>query len=377
MKLTRQFSVLLLLFFTGNVIAEVNFNGFVTVAAGTTFDDDETTLGYDGDFDFKSESLFGLQASSDIGEGFSVTAQLVGRGEDDFNTEFSWAYISYEISDSDRINIGRQRIPFYTYSDFLDVGYAYHWIRPPQALYAIAFSNADGISWVHNGFVGDWDSSFQLLYGRFNGIAEPGGVPSPSDLRNFTSVAYSLSQEEWSFRFAYTFCAECFIDVEPLQPILDGLVGAGFADIAADAAFDGDFGYFMDFGAKYDAGDWFVEAEVGKLEVEDTFLATTDSWYVTAGIRSDDLTYHLTVESADDTPNNGLIARLPPATVDPFFGIVAGFLAGQESDTDAVTVGIRYDVAPSAALKFDIHSLDNNGLAPDVTLFTVALTTVF
>jgi len=376
MKLITRVALLAVSVFASNLYAEVNWNGFITIAGGTTFDDDETTLGYDGDFSFDAESLYGIQASSNLGDGISVTAQLVGRGDDNFDAEFSWAYVSYEISDSDRINIGRQRIPFYTYSDFLDVGYAYHWARPPQTLYALAFSNVDGISWVHSSVLGDWDSTFQLLYGRYNGITTPGGVESPSELKNFTSVAWGLTQDEWSLRFAYTFCAECVIDVEPVQPIIDGLVLAGFPELAEDFAFDGDFGYFVDFGIKYDTGDWFIESEIGRLEVEDTFVSVDDTWYVSGGIRSGDYTYHLTIEKSESEPNNSLIARIPPASVDPFFGLVSGFLASQGGETDGFTIGIRYEMAASTALKFDLHNIDEEG-GNDVSVFTVALTTVF
>ena len=41
---------------------------------------------------------------------------------------------------------GRQRLPRFRYSDFLEVGHAYPWLRPPHAVYTATFSNDDGLS---------------------------------------------------------------------------------------------------------------------------------------------------------------------------------------------------------------------------------------
>jgi len=77
--------------------------------------------------------------------------------------------LSYEINDSTQINAGKLRIPFYRYSDFLDVGYAYPWARPPQTVYNLVFSTFDGLSIVNNHTIGDWDSTVQAVYGSYDG----------------------------------------------------------------------------------------------------------------------------------------------------------------------------------------------------------------
>ena len=61
-------------------MAEIQWNGFLSVGGGMTFDDDEAFAGYDHDLSFAPDSILGLQASSDLGENLSVTGQLVARG---------------------------------------------------------------------------------------------------------------------------------------------------------------------------------------------------------------------------------------------------------------------------------------------------------
>lgn len=100
------------------VYADINFNGFARIAAGSTLESGEKLLGYEDSLDFQNESLFALQASADLGEGLSATAQLMSRGRDDFNLEVEWAYLSYELTENTRVNAGHLRLPFFAILTF-------------------------------------------------------------------------------------------------------------------------------------------------------------------------------------------------------------------------------------------------------------------
>ncbi|MCP3865251.1 MAG: porin, partial [Aestuariibacter sp.] len=89
--------------------AEVNLSGFASIVGGTSTDSDAFVRGYEDSIDFKEHSFFALQAYSDLGDGLSATAQIRSRGRDDWEPEFTWAFLSYEISPSWRIQAGRQR----------------------------------------------------------------------------------------------------------------------------------------------------------------------------------------------------------------------------------------------------------------------------
>ena len=81
-----------------------------------------------------------------LGDDWAVTTQFVARGSNAWDLEAEWAYISFDASDERRLLFGRQRAPFYMYSDFLDVSYAYHWIKPPSGVYSLPFDVFDGIN---------------------------------------------------------------------------------------------------------------------------------------------------------------------------------------------------------------------------------------
>ncbi len=161
--------------------AEVNISGFVSVNGGkvlngsgvpqygvepTFLADYPIVSAYTESFSFKPESLFGLQASADLGEGLSATAQIVARGADDYNAEFEWAYISYELNDNWTLQAGKKRLPLFYYSDFYDVGYAYVWMRPPADNYTWQIFNYDGVNLLYNGTLGDWSMSANIYGGR-------------------------------------------------------------------------------------------------------------------------------------------------------------------------------------------------------------------
>ena len=143
--------------------AEVHINGFASIVGGKTLDDDTTRYGYDNDISFKNESVFALQLSADLQDKLSATAQIVARGNNSFDAEFEWAYLTYEFTDELQLSAGKMRVPFYRYSDFLDVGYAYRWVRPPQSVYSIPFSTYEGLSLLHTSQIGDWDSTLQVI----------------------------------------------------------------------------------------------------------------------------------------------------------------------------------------------------------------------
>ena len=69
-------------------IAEVQINGFANLIGGMTLDDNESVYDYDSDFSFDPASVFGLQVRGEISDKLSATAQVVGRGRDDYDADF-------------------------------------------------------------------------------------------------------------------------------------------------------------------------------------------------------------------------------------------------------------------------------------------------
>ncbi|MDN3639317.1 porin [Simiduia curdlanivorans] len=343
--------------------ADIRWNGFASITGGISTseadraDGEELRLyGYDDDFDFRPESKLALQASSNLGNGLSVTAQAIARGADDFNVDMEWAFVSYDFGESSRINVGKLRIPFYQYSDFLDVGYAYPWIRPPESVYDLFFSTMEGANLQFNGAMGSWDSGLQLVMGRTANDLVISGEESNADLRNLVGGAWTINNDWLTLRAAY-FQADTTIENTSLNAVEAGLIGAGFADQGNSLAARDDKGSFLGLGFKADNGSWLLAGEVTQIKVEDSFVADQDSAYITIGKTFNDLMFHVTYEMQEDTRTDGITDGIPfpsgNAGLDFLVGSAEAIANSAEEKSNTITVGMRYNFHPSASFKID------------------------
>jgi hypothetical protein len=357
-----------------SAFADTRINGFASIVAGTTSDEDKSLFGYDDTLSFKPESKFALQVTSDLGEGLSATAQIMSRGANDFSSEFEWAYISYEINENSQINLGKLRIPFYRYSDFLDVGYAYNWIRPPSTVYSLSFSTYEGASYVYNSSIGMVDSSVQVLYGAYRGDVT---VITPNDkaaIDGITGVNWTLTYDWLTARIAYL-AAETSIDTsanEGLTALKTNLSGFGLTNVADDLTISEDDGTFFGVGFSIDYNNFIVDAEMTSIEVADSLIADQSQAYVTLGYRIDQWTFLTTVESRTDEFDSSRYGQAPGA----LGAAVDGTLKSLEFERDIFSVGARYNFHPSAALKFDYTTREDEG-EDSINVLSVGVDLVF
>ncbi|MEC8418067.1 MAG: topoisomerase IV [Pseudomonadota bacterium] len=375
-------------------MADVQINGFANLIGGMTLSDGETVYDYDDDFSFDPASVFGLQVRGEVSDKLSATAQVVGRGRDDYDADFEWAYMTYALSNNTNISAGRLRMPLFKYSASLDVGYSYHWLTPPDAVYGIDFNNIDGVRVDYSNYAGDWEYGAQFTAGRVETNTTISGTPALLELENVLAVSVEATRDWFSVR---SLIARGKTSAQ--NPEFDGFV-AGLGQFApfvptAGAAAEGfsvneDTGTFFEVAVDIDKYDWFVGAEFTQTEVDGSIIADNKAYYITAGLRLGKFTPHITyeVEEADNANQLALVAGLPSTIVTgdavtdaTYAGLVqaaGGIAAQQELDVSAVTAGLRYDVEPGFALKVDVtwYSDDLND-ANDATLLKVGANYTF
>jgi hypothetical protein len=188
-----------------------------------------------------------IQASSDLSDGFSVTAQILSRGADDWDPKFEWAYVAYEANDNLRILAGRQRVPFYMFSDFLDVSYAYAWIAPPNGVYNVPFDTFDGIGAIYNSSLGEFDTTLHVIYGGNNSDIQAFGVDNTSDFNDIAGAALTVTRDWLTLRAAYL-QAEMNIDLQRTQPLVNGWNSVSQSHIADQIDISEDTGSFIELG---------------------------------------------------------------------------------------------------------------------------------
>ena len=374
--------------------AEIQINGFANLIGGMTLDDDEAVYDYDSDFTFDPASVFGLQVRGDVSDKLSATAQLVGRGSDDYDASFEWAYMTYVVNNNVSISAGRIRLPLFKYSASLDVGYSYHWLTPPDSVYGIDFNNIDGVRLDYSTYSGDWEYGAQFTVGRVQADTFISGTPAELELENVVAVSFEATRDWFSARTLFARGTTTAVN-EDFDTFVAGMGQFGAFIPSATAAAEGfsvneDSGTFFEIAIDIDKYDWFIGAEFTKTEVDDAIIASDEAWYVTAGMRFGKFTPHITyeVEEADNADQVGLVAGLPSmidtgdavtdATWSAIYQAATGIAADQAQDTSAVTLGLRYDVEPGFAVKAGVtwYSDDLNDVN-DATLLRVGANYTF
>lgn len=357
--------------------ADIRINGFANLVAGVTSSDDGL-YGFDEDINFATGSLFALQVSGDINDKMTATAQLIARGDDDFSVDFEWAYLTYQATDDLSISAGRFRVPIFRYSSSLDVGYSYHWIAPPQSVYAVAFNNIDGVRLDYNNYVGDFEYSLQAVVGNFEAIDPQTGGLSIGD--NTYVLTGEVSYNSVKARLVYGASNK----LDAVQANLSAAINQISAGSEAFEDFlliNDDRGTFTGFGLEYDNFNYFISGEYTITKINDSYFADEDVYYITAGARFGKWTPSVTYENANNvTPLKGtqFLDQFP----DQFVPVITGGLVGLQSsfrrDEQTYTATIRYDVKANIALKADITRFDSDVTDnDDATLLRFAVNYVF
>lgn len=358
---------------SGMAAAEVNINGFASIKAGKAGSGD-SLYGYTDEIDFKNESLFAVQVQSDLGEKLSVTSQILARGRNDFDAEFEWAFLTYQLTDEWRLNAGRLRTPFYKYSDFRDVGYAYDWLRTPQSVYSLGFDTIEGVSLYHSGSIKDMQSNLQLVFGAYDGETSVAGTISPAQINNVVGATWELSQDWLSVRVAYLI-GDVSINAQGLTPLLTALNDVGLGSVAQAIDFNEDDGSFFGFGLNYDRNDWLMVAEYTHVKVEDSFYPNQDSYYVSLGHRFGSVTPYISYEKDEDDAKPDIYAALPANF--PLRPTIAALVNWMQFDNTTWNLGLRYDFHPAAAFKVELTSAKDKLSNKKDSLMAVGVDLVF
>ncbi len=349
----------------------IKVNGFMSAGFGMA---DIENFTYDNLSEHPSQTtdaVVGLQVDGKVNDKVNAVIQLVGRGNSNFDVNAEWAYVGVRPTSADEIRFGRLRTSFYMLSEYLEVGYAYPWVRPPTEVYQPGFpSSYDGIAWLHKFNTGSWQHDLQLNWGN---TKSPPGSSTPLDAEDGWGVSWVSTHN--NLQLGAKMAGSKLTSNTALFNGLSQVHNApgGNALVPVDTKIDRNDILYASLGLQYDDGAWLVLAE-STLSKVDGWLADTESSYVTVGHRFGKWMPHLTYALSrspddDDRPNiNGAaLCGLPtpvclatsPVSI-PLPDDLLSRLSGSEVDT--VTLGVRYDLLPNVAAKLDwMRVLDMHG----------------
>ncbi|MEN0038517.1 MAG: porin [Cellvibrio sp.] len=367
--------------------ADLNFSGFLSVGGGMVDDENGPAYGgYDEEDLTFDNNLLGLQISGTVSEKLTATVQLTARSENDYEVDAEWAYLSWQATESSKIRAGRLRTPFYMFSDFLDVGYAYSWISPPREVYYLPFNNVNGVDFYTTQTLGIFDTTFQAYFGGFDDELDLNndGILEEAKTRNQMGIAGTLGKDWWTLRAAYH-QADLWIDVTGISMPVFGTLG-NFANaltntynLPANAnklLVEEDSVTFAEVGLNIDTGRFVAAIEYVEFKPDDALLSKNKRGYAMGGVRFGDWLVHLTAsQSKDDESHPEAGIPVAPQTA-PLIGALQAVAASQAVDREVISIGTRWDVTTGTALKFQIDDVDDKNQG-DQKVFSVALQTVF
>lgn len=141
-------------------------------------------------WDIKPDSKLGLQGSVLFSDDLMLTGQVVSRGSRDFDVNLEWVYLSYQVNDSNTVQLGRKRLPLFYYSEQQDVGFTYPWVHLPGQTYGWEAVNYNGMNWSHNLQLGEWSGNVNVFGGS--------ETRKDSDYLKLYSGLDSESDTKWS-----------------------------------------------------------------------------------------------------------------------------------------------------------------------------------
>jgi hypothetical protein len=341
---------------------DLQINGFLNVTAGVldtaAIQDAAATEGYDTTVGFDPQTLAGLQVAKKVNSNTTATIQLMSRGATGYDASAAWAYITYDLTDSSSFRFGRLRTPFFQYSDFIDVGYAYNWVTPPGIVYRLdSMANITGVDFTQRFTAGFVDGAVQLYTGRFKDDFRLYGHTYLMELRSVAGVALSANAGDFGGRLSYH-RGEFYIDLDPKgSRSLDQLAGLSFlydqatgvvsqvpnsgvaaTNITPEIIPQGQQSQFYEGSLFWDNGSTSLVAEYTDLRHDSAILNDDNAWLVSAAQRIGDFTVHATYSQTEDSLKGGSIG-----TAQKLNSIKA----------NSTTLGVRYDYNSSTAFKVE------------------------
>lgn len=302
--------------------------------------------------DLGVDSKLALQGVTQFGNGLSLTGQLLGQrhrvdgtaeSNNDFEVGFEWLYAQYAVTSNLDARVGRVVLPAFMISDSRNVGYSQPWLRAPMVVYAgMPMTNVDGAQLTWRVPVGSAVVSVQPTYGQSSFNLQSGKFVLVDRTKWVGGLNLSVELGDWLLRAGQVRSRTPEADIAPM--------GAGTPGVSYDMR-----DKFTTLGLQYDNGSALFMAEWTKRKMNDMPVAGNPVWgFIQIGGGMTFADYYA-----------AKLAGKPLSHADTFyvaggwrFGSFLPMLAvGQVNDLKykvknrEVSASIRYDVAPSMALK--------------------------
>ena len=292
----------------------INVSGFMS-AKYQQSDEENVDTTFDGinkDGSFSGTSL-GINMIAPVSEKITLATQLFStKEENNYGTHLDWAIASYSLSEDIQLRAGKIKFTTGLVSEYVDVGNSYPWINAPKMFYT---EDADGPNTTREAYSG---ASFLMEKSIDDLVILVDIYTGEMELESMTVKKLKGAKLKFNYddmlNFQVTYYEGLMRDASPM---MEGKIHSNIA-----------------MGMNLDWNNIIAYAEVSQTDMELDSLNGT-SGYATLGYQIDDYLPHITYqffEKGDGTTN--------------------------EQKQNMITVGMRYDLADSADMKFEYSKID-------------------
>ncbi|WP_395341997.1 hypothetical protein PN836_020605 [Ningiella sp. W23] len=339
---------------------DFEFSGFARLVAGQYLQDDNSLRGYDDSISFDNDSLVALRGDCALSQSISLVGQAIYHSNEFRDSGIQWLYADYRPSRYISVKFGRQRIPFFQYSDVIDVGFAYHWITPPISVYTnYLFTEFDGLLGRYNFSNSRFNAYAEAYYGQFDGNITLFSEDIYADVDNIAGVLINVSSNKFSLRLSHHI-GDTKVEQAELSAFSQTLSQLGFIE-SANTLLINDPVSISQLGLAYEDIDYFLRGEYTITRSDAFLIAVRKSGYLSAGINAYPFTFHGTVSYG--TSSVGQAPSEIPIGLSPELDQLAigyGFVLGQVPPDEGYqyTLGLRYDMRTNLAIKAELTHIE-------------------
>jgi len=374
----------------------LSVNGYGTL--GVAYQDNDQVLfrnsfftqkGTQGDISFDNYGVLGVQLDAEATDKLSFTLQTVmsANNANGKMVDIEWANAKYQLTDTFDIKVGLMRIPIFIYSDILNVAYSYDMLRLPDMYGLVSINKYEG---GEIGYSVDFDESLLVstfLAGQTNSVyksIDSGGMIDNSniDAKNIYGLTLKFLYKDLMLRTSYLKATLTVknVQVEGALNQLNGFNVPIISNTIEKYKVENQEIEYFNIAAKYDFKNSYLMGEYIKADTE-SFIVDLYSWYLSAGYNFETWTpfvmYSKTGASSNFTPlsTEGVPMQLTGAIMGANQAFTQMSDPGPEMNLETVSLGLRYDLADNAVLKFQYD--EQKRVSETLNIFSFAMNLVF
>ena len=274
--------------------------------------------GADKSPDLGVDSRLGLQANVKFNDTFSAVGQLLASRRQSDRPVVEWLYGQANLPAGFSLQLGRMVLPVFMVSDSRSVGYAAHWLRAPQEVYAqFPGSSFDGGQLQYRATLGPVNLTAQFAVGKTKSNTSLLGTAATIDFEKLRAVNLLLETGNWLFRLGQSTAPGVKVSGVGLPPLDDDFIGVG---------------------VQYDNGTLLVMGEYTERRQSAPSPFDADSWYLSGGWRFGAWMPYATISSL--TPKGPIFGGTP--------------------DEKVTAIGVRWDAMKNVAVKAQFQRIDSS-----------------